>query len=149
MYPYYNNNFASFQQQRNKDLAAKIEKAIDGEYAAIHCYKQLETLAPTQRERQIINEIRRDEIKHYNTFSYIYAELTGQKHSAVITEACPQNYRSGVDFAFLDEQKTVDFYLEIAESTNNDFIKESFRTAAMDEQNHAVWFLYFIISSKK
>jgi len=146
MYPYYN-NYTSLQQ-RNKEIAAKIAKAIDGEYAAIHCYKQLETLAPTQRERQIINEIRKDEIKHYNTFSYIYTELTGQKHSAVITEACPENYRAGVDFAFLDEQETVDFYLEIADSTNNEFIKES-RRAAMDEQNHAVWFLYFILSPKR
>ncbi|MCM3215155.1 ferritin family protein [Niallia taxi] len=138
------NHYYDLYQQRAKELAAQIEKAIDGEFAAIHCYKKLETLAPTKRERQIISEIRKDEINHYNVFSSIYTQLTGQKHSAVITETCPNNYHSGIDFAFHDEQETVDFYLTIADSTSNDFIKESFKRAAMDEQNHAVWFLYFL-----
>ncbi|MGG4468811.1 ferritin-like domain-containing protein [Paenibacillus alvei] len=146
MHLYY--DYASFQQ-RSKELAAKIAKAIDEDYAAIHCYKQLESLAPTKRERKIINEIRRDEINHYNMFSYIYTELTGQKHSAAISEACPQNYHAGVNSAFVDEQEAVDFYLEISDSTNNNFIKESFKRAAMDEQNHAVWFLYFLTALSK
>lgn len=34
--------------------------------------------------------------------------------------------------------------LDIADETNNQFIKEVFRRSAADEQNHAVWFLYYL-----
>jgi rubrerythrin len=37
----------------------------------------------------------------------------------------------------------VDFYLEITDYTTSSYIKEVFRRAAADEQNHAVWFLYY------
>ncbi|WP_141225095.1 ferritin family protein [Paenibacillus sp. yr247] len=36
-------------------------------------------------------------------------------------------------------KETVGFYLDIAEKTNNQQIKEYFRRASADEQNHAVW----------
>ncbi|GAA3314104.1 hypothetical protein GCM10020331_005840 [Ectobacillus funiculus] len=41
-------------------------------------------------------------------------------------------------------KKTVDFfYLDIADKAQDSYIKKQFRRAATDEQNHAVWFLYF------
>ncbi|WP_400248040.1 ferritin-like domain-containing protein [Niallia sp. JL1B1071] len=129
---------------RQTDILSQISKAINGEYSAIACYQKLKNLAPTKKENTVINEIRNDEIRHFNTFSNLYTQLTGKKHIPIISENCPDDYRKGIDFAFNDEQETVDMYLDIAYQTDNVKIKEEFLRAAHDEQNHAVWFLYFM-----
>ncbi|WP_312093838.1 ferritin family protein [Niallia sp.] len=129
---------------RQNEVLFQISKAIDGEYAAIACYQKLKNLAPTKKEKAIITEIRKDEIRHYNTFSKLYTQISGKKHTPTIKEKCPEDYRKGIDFAFNDEQETVDLYLDIAYHTDNAEIKELFLRAAHDEQNHAVWFLYFM-----
>lgn len=128
----------------NGALLADIAKAIDGEYSAIVCYEQLAGLAPTKKDTSRILEIRNDEIRHYRTFSQLYASLSGRQHAPQITEPCPKEYRAGLDFAFKDEQETVDFYLDIADRAGQPYVKEAFKRAAADEQNHAVWFLYLL-----
>ncbi|MGP7817656.1 ferritin family protein [Niallia sp. 01092] len=138
-YPYYDNN-----QRKTNELALNIAKAIDGEYSAIACYKEIENLAKNKTDKKIIHEIRNDEKKHFQTFSQLYTQLTGQQHTPKITEPCPKMYKEALDFAFHDEQEAVDFYLDIAYQSNNPLIKEAFTRAAMDEQNHAVWFLYLL-----
>ena len=129
---------------REHEILSQMMKAINGEYAAIACYQKLKNLAPTKNEKTIINEIRKDEIRHFNTFSNLYTQLTGKKHTPIITEKCPSDYKKGIDYAFNDEQETVDLYLDIAYHTDNKKVKEEFLRAAHDEQNHAVWFLYFM-----
>lgn len=124
-------------------LTQDILKAINGQYSAIACYTKLAKIAPTEEERKKIHEIRKDEINHYQVFCQIYAALTGIKPIPQITETCPSSYVDGIQFAFKDEQNTVDFYLDIAEKAQDPYIKEKFKRAAADEQNHAVWFLYY------
>ncbi|CAM3398942.1 ferritin-like domain-containing protein [Marinicrinis lubricantis] len=126
------------------ELIHDLAKAIDGQYSAILCYGQLARLAPTEAIREQILEIRSDEIRHFQAFMRIYICLTGHSIRPQVTEPCPDTYDAGLHFAFRDEQKTVDFYLEIAEKTHDPYIKSIFRRAAADEQNHAVWFLYFL-----
>jgi rubrerythrin len=125
-------------------LLSDITQAINGEYSAIACYEQLAKLAPNMDERNRILEIRNDEMKHYQTFSQIYIALTGRQPTPHIVEQCPSEYIAGLHFAFEDEQKTVDFYHEISDKANDPYVKEQFKRAAADEQNHAVWFLYFM-----
>lgn len=129
-------------------LLADIEKAIHGEYTAIKCYEQLAYQAPTTAIREQIIEIRNDEIRHYQQFQRIYTYLTGRTIAPTQVEQCPNTYLEGIDFAFHDEQETVDFYMEIARKSQDPFIKESFAQAASDEQHHAVWFLYFLQQQK-
>lgn len=129
-------------------LIAEIAKAINGEYSAIICYEQLSKLAPNETARNQILEVRNDEINHYQTFSQIYVSLTGRQHTPQMTEQCESIYEAGLQASFKDEQKTTDFYLDISEKTNDPFIKEKFRRASADEQNHAVWFLYFLTADK-
>ena len=129
---------------RQNDIIPLIEKSIDGEFSAIACYQQLINMAPTREQKEIITEIRKDEMRHLNTFSKIYSQLTGQKYNPKITEECPNKFKAGLNFAFHDEQKTVDHYLEISSKTDNEYIREQYKRAASDEQNHAVWFLYFL-----
>ncbi|WLV25903.1 ferritin-like domain-containing protein [Aciduricibacillus chroicocephali] len=126
------------------NLITDITKALHGEYSAIYCYGILANQAPSSEIKEKILEIRNDEIRHYHTFSQIYLSLTGNQLKPQITESCPDNYKSGVLAAFKDEQKTVDFYHEIARKYEVDVVRKAFMEASADEQNHAVWFLYFM-----
>ena len=141
-YDYYN-----LTRQTNK-LVADIEKAINGEYSAIKCYAQLAKLAPNEEVRTRILEIRQDEMNHFQTFAKIYTDLTGRQPKPKVIEECPNQYKDGLEFALKDEQEAVDFYLKIADEATNQNIKEAFRRAAADEQNHAVWFLYYFVKEK-
>ncbi|OLN21290.1 rubrerythrin family protein [Domibacillus antri] len=136
--------YYAVQPSSSAELITDISKAINGEYSAIYCYEQLANQAPNTAIKNQILEIRQDEIRHFKMFSYLYSSLTAKQPSPQITEQCPANFKSGILAAFKDEQETVDFYNEIAGKTNHLFIKEQFRRASADEQNHAVWFLYFL-----
>ncbi|MCM2534066.1 ferritin-like domain-containing protein [Neobacillus pocheonensis] len=146
MYPY--TNYHDALNRPSNNLKSDVEKAINGEYSAIHCYGKLANLAPSGDERKRILEIRKDEIRHFQLFEQIYTSLTGSQPQPKIIEECPDVYFDGVEFALQDEQKTVDFYMEIADDATNQHIKEVFRRAAADEQNHAVWFLYFFTKAR-
>jgi rubrerythrin len=125
-----------------------IEKAMNGQYSAIQCYAKLADLAPTKKEKAKILEIRSDEVKHFQRFTQLYVNLTGKQPSLKKGEECPNTYMEGLKYALEDEQNTVDFYLDMMEESIYPHIKEVFRRAAADEQNHAVWFLYFFVMNK-
>lgn len=129
---------------RRKDrIVRDVAKAINGQYEAIHYYAKLIELAPTKEEKEQIREIRRDEKKHYHTFVKIYRHLTGREPQCPPPPSLPTSYKEGVLAAFKDEQKTVDFYLDVADRIKDPCIQQQFIRAAQDEQNHAVWFLYY------
>lgn len=146
MYPYTNYYDALYRQ--NNKMISNLEKAINGEYSAINCYAKLANLAKDEKEKQQILEIRLDEQKHFQQFSQIYTSLTGRQPQPKISEECPSVYLNGLEFALQDEQETVDFYLDIADGSTDPTIREAFRRAAADEQNHAVWFLYYYSKNK-
>jgi len=142
--PNYNNFYRAIADNQ---LLNDIQKAINAEYSAISCYGKLAKLASTKDEENKILEIQKDEKRHLEEFSRIYTTLTGRQPSYQIIEECPDNYRTGIEFAFKDEQEAVDLYLDISDKAQDLTIKDRFRRAASDEQNHAVWFLFFRHSS--
>ncbi len=81
-------------------------------------------------------------------FEHIYFSLTGKRPQPKMSEQCPDDFKRGLEIALQDEQQTVDFYLEITDYITIPFIKETFRRAAADEQNHAVWFYYYFLKEK-
>lgn len=125
-------------------LAEDLIKSINGEYSAVLCYEQLAKLAPTEQSKKRILEIREDEQKHLQFFSNAYTHLTGRTHQPVQSETCPKEYKAGLDASFKDEQETVDFYLSLSDRAQDPYLKNQLRRIAMDEQNHAVWFLYLM-----
>ncbi|MEC0369556.1 ferritin-like domain-containing protein [Paenibacillus chibensis] len=135
-----------FRPATNPDaaLAEDLIKSIDGEYSAVICYEQLAKLAPTEQAKKRILEIREDEQKHLQFFMNVYTHLTGQTHQPVQTETCPKEYKAGLESSFMDEQATVDFYLSLSDRAQDPYLKSQLRRIAMDEQNHAVWFLYLM-----
>lgn len=138
-----------YRIQNDIQLINDIQKAINAEFSAVACYEKLANKAPTKDEEKKILEILKDEKRHLEEFSKIYTNLTGRKPSYQIIEKCPEKYRAGIEFAFKDEQKAVDFYLDIADKATESIVKERFRRAAADEQNHAVWFLFFYSKNQK
>ncbi|MGE7546088.1 ferritin family protein [Sporosarcina newyorkensis] len=126
------------------DILNDILKAINSEYTTISCYELLANQAPDSEIKDRILEIRNDEIRHYETFWYLYISLTGQEPIPQIIKQCPSDFKDGVAAAFIDEQETVDFYHDVARKTDNQAVKNAFTQASADEQNHAVWFLYFL-----
>lgn len=142
MYPYYNH------YRQNEKLINDLTSAINGEYTATQCYARLAQMAPTAVQRDRINEILSDEKKHLQQFSQIYTSLTGRQPQPKMTEECASNYLAGLEASLNDEQKTVDFYHQIADEATDQAVMRTFRRAAFDEQNHAVWFLYFLVKEK-
>ncbi|KAA6453400.1 ferritin-like domain-containing protein [Bacillus swezeyi] len=134
----------AFYVRQNNKLTKDIEKAINGEHSAIVCYQKLAQMAEDPFAKKQILEIRQDKIRHFNTFLRFYMSLAGRKPDIKITDPCPDQYRAGLEFALKDEQETVDFYLDIADDAKDKSIQQAFKRAAADEQNHAVWFLYFL-----
>ena len=129
------------RQETNSRFLHDLTKAINGEYSAITCYEQLAALAPNEAAKRRIQEIRNDEMKHYQIFTQLYMTMTGRQPTPQLTEPCPTDYKAGLLAALQDEQETVDFYLEISDYVQPAHVKETFRRIAADEQNHAVWFL--------
>ncbi|WP_018664130.1 ferritin-like domain-containing protein [Heyndrickxia acidiproducens] len=144
MYNYHYNPTDFRNAQPDTGFIANLTKAINGEYSAVTCYEQIARKAPTAEFRNIIMEIRDDELRHFHTFSRLYTSMTGTHPQPKITEPCPQTYRGGLEFGVKDEQNTVDFYRDIAESVQDPTIKNAFDLASRDEQHHAVWFLYLL-----
>ena len=131
-------------QAYDQEFLNDLTKAINGEYNAIHFYEQLAELAPNDATKKRILEIRKDEMMHFQMFCSIYCYLTGQPYHPKLTEKPPNDFNSGVKSAFFDEQNTVEFYHQVARNTSIPYISHVFRTNAADEQNHAVWFLFYI-----
>lgn len=147
---YYDPHYNDFYRTApDTQLINDIQKAINAEYSAVSCYEKLAKMAPTQDEKSKILEIQKDEKRHLAEFSKIFTNLTGRQPSYQIIEECPDNYMSGIEFAFKDEQEAVDSYLDISDKAQDLTIKDRFRRAASDEQNHAVWFLYFFSKNHK
>ncbi|UCZ53433.1 ferritin-like domain-containing protein [Bacillus shivajii] len=145
MYPnhyYYYNPY--YRGENQSALAKDMMKAINDEYSAIAFYRKLADMAHTDEARRQILEIRKNHVRHFDEFNRIYKNLTGRKPTPEVKEECPNTYRDGILAGFKNEQKTVNFYLDIADRTQDASIKEIFRRAAADEQNHAVWFLFFL-----
>ena len=118
--------------------------AINGEFAAIQYYEHLANLAPNEAIKKRILEIRADEEGHFKKFVHLYVCLMGHYPSPQITAPMPSDFKSGVLHSFIDEQKTNEFYRHIATSCPEPFVHKLFFEIAADEQNHAVWFLYFL-----
>ncbi|TCT23306.1 rubrerythrin [Melghiribacillus thermohalophilus] len=146
--PYPNDQLHLYRSEKH-NLIENIRKAINGEFSAVICYEKLLMMAPSENERNQIAEIRQDEQNHLNAFRNIYRTITDREPEPKMTEKCPDTYVEGLEAAFKDEQETVDVYLDIADQADDVLIKETFKRAAADEQNHAVWFLRYLMTTGK
>lgn len=129
----------------HRNIVNDLMKTLNGEFQAICFYEYLANCAPNEVIRDRILEIRKDEMRHYAGFAYIYTCLTGMHPTPQLSdEPYPKTFQEGVHAAFIDEQQAVEFYHQVARETQDCFISNAYMQASFDEQNHAVWFLYFM-----
>ncbi|MFB7139004.1 ferritin-like domain-containing protein [Gottfriedia sp. NPDC056225] len=149
MYSYQNpNSYYDYYRQLNAELERDIEKAINLKYNAINCLAQLGQQAPNDATKVVINEIREDDVRHYEAFQQVYRILTGRTIEAKITQVCGKTFKQGIEALFIGEQYDSRFYLKIADSTTNQTVKNVFNRAAIEDGIHGNWFLYFMIKTK-
>jgi rubrerythrin len=91
---------------------ALIEDAVKGETEDRLFYQYMISMAPTPQEKNIIADIRDDEMKHYQLFREIYSELTGTPIPSVqdMTFDRPATYCAGLKEAMMGEQNAVTKY---------------------------------------
>lgn len=144
----YSDYYYHFSRQQNHNLISSIARAINGEFYAIQCYNKLLKMVPTEKEKEVITEIIKDENAHLDKFTQIYFNLTGRQPDITKNNDCPKRLKDILEFSFEDEQETADLYLDIADDSDDPTIKKVFTRASADEQNHAVWFLYFLTKTR-
>ncbi len=87
------------------------------------CYAKLANLAPNIRRNEIkFLEIRNDEIKAFPSFCtkiYTNWRLVSSRNHKLRKINNPNTYLRGLEFAIQDEQRTVEFYLEISDETSD------------------------------
>lgn len=126
-------------------LINDVTKAIIGEAHAYEYYEKLADLAPNEEYKKIIYKIRDDEAKHFNWFSEILQRLGGQQPEIPQGEL-PKNFKEGLKYAIRDELEAVAFYRDIAYTYRDPFIRMPFWHASHDEQRHASWLQYMLIT---
>ena len=142
---YQNDYYYDIYRQQPSQLAIDIERAIHLKYNAINCYAELSQMAPNNLVKANIIGIRQDDIKHYEAFRQIYCILTGINLEVKPTQKCAKTWEEGVEAAFLNEQLESSFYLKLADQATNQDVKNIFYRAAMEDQIHSNWFLYYMI----
>jgi rubrerythrin len=92
-----------------------IQKAVAGESEDRAFYSYLIDNAPDEEEKQIITEIRDNEISHYSLFQQIYYEITGEMVPKQNQEEFtpPATYCEGLKRSLLGEQNAVKNYRQI------------------------------------
>lgn len=121
-----------------------IQEALTGETEDRMFYQYLIENAPSAEDKEIIEEIRDDEIRHFGLFRQIYYELTGQTLTPpqnVIFEK-PSSYCDGVQRALIGEQNAVRKYRRILYALQ-DRVQINILTGIItDEIRHGILYNY-------
>ncbi|MGE5631541.1 MAG: ferritin family protein [Caulobacteraceae bacterium] len=116
----------------------QLLQAMKGEAGARKHYQRLMSLAPDDREADIIERFFEDEGKHFSKFRMLYEIITGNEpETPKVSKSEFDNYLEGVDQAILDELEAYEFYRDIYLSTKNPMVRDIFFEALTDENEHA------------
>lgn len=113
--------------------------ALSGETEDKMFYEYLISVAPNQKEKDIIASIRDDELKHYAMFKKIYRDLTGQEPVPPTGEPFvkPKSYIDGIERALFGELAAVEKYRRIYFALTDMTHKNMLFEIITDELRHA------------
>ncbi len=117
-----------------------IYDAIIGEATAAEFYSRLLNQAPDDLHREFIKHAMEDELDHLERFSKLYCYYTGHMPMYVITPVKFPNYKAGILMALKDELEAGEFYRDVQMSTTDQYIKDTFYYAMVDELEHSTMF---------
>lgn len=130
-----------------KDIVINaLAEAIYTEKEAIALLNQLTVLAPTHKEHNQLTVMRQEENRHLHQFTTAYYELISHYPEVNDKGDCSILYRQGIQQLIEAKQNNVSFYLDVGDWLNKQdpILAQVFKRAAADEQQHAIWLVYFL-----
>lgn len=126
-----------------------IKQAIPDEKEDEMFYNCLISMAPAEDEKNIIESIRNDEIKHNKMFREIYKFFTGQDFPEVtdVEVKKPKSYVSGLKQALFGELGAVEKYRNIRAGIPNRYYRDMVFEILTDEMKHADKYNYLLSKS--
>jgi rubrerythrin len=134
------------------ELLRLLEQAVAGEAEDRKFYKELIDLAPTTTDKEIIAEIRDDELSHFKQFRLIYHELTGKEISQpaeVTADEQPQSYMAQLRKALFGEIGAVKKYRVIRSLLSTRAHRDILFNIITDELTHMGKYNYLITINKR
>lgn len=137
----YNNN-----QEKLKEALSLIKSSVSGEKEDEMFYDYLISVAPTDKQKDIIVAIRDDERKHNKMFRNIYKDITGkdvviEKEEKFVE---PKSYIAGVEKALFGELSAVEKYRKIMADLPYTMYRDMLFEIITDEIKHAVKYNYIL-----
>ena len=122
------------------------KNAVEGEREDELFYNYLISVAPTQKEKDIIASIRDDEMKHNKMFREIYKYYTGQDISIIqnVKFEKPKSYEEGLENALFGELSAVERYRNIRAGLPDEYYRDMVYEIITDEQKHADKYNYLL-----
>ena len=98
-----------------------VRQATEGEAEDRAFYEYLISIAPSQEDRDIIEGIRNDEMKHFKLFRQLYFDITGERLPSAQPAPFeqPASYCEGLKKALLGEQGAVVKYRRVLFAMRN------------------------------
>lgn len=101
-------------EREHEQTLAALGKALQVQKRAVRSYEIIANAAPTQRERELLLSIRREERRHYYLLEGIYEEVSGQAWQAGrLALSLPRRYQDMLKTALCDKLASIDFYEEL------------------------------------
>ena len=137
----YNNN-----QEKLKEALSLIKSSVSGEKEDEMFYDYLISVAPTDKQKDIIIAIRDDERKHNKMFRNIYKDITGKdvviENEEKFVE--PKSYIAGVEKALFGELSAVEKYRKIMADLPYTMYRDMLFEIITDEIKHAIKYNYIL-----
>lgn len=117
-----------------------VYDSIVDEATAAEFYGRLLKEAPNDLHREFIHHAMEDELDHLGKFSRLYCYLTGHMPQYTINPTIYPNYKEGILIALKGELEAAEFYKDVQLSTTDQFVRDTFYYAMVDELEHATQF---------
>jgi rubrerythrin len=129
-----------------QEALALAKNAVQGEREDELFYDYLISVAPTKEEKDIITDIRNDEIKHNKMFREIYAFFTGEElpKSTRNDFKEPKSYIEGIKKAFFGELSAMERYRIIRAGLPSEYYRDMVFEILTDEMKHADKYNYIL-----
>lgn len=137
---YYTDNRFRNQQENHQQVCEAILGAIKREASAIELYRLLANKAPNQQHRNDILHALEGKKAHLSQFTNLYISLTGTQPVYQIDQVPFQDYRDGLQKAYITEVEGYKEYQKCCLLTQHPQIQNVFLWALNGEQENAVRF---------
>ncbi|WNC16168.1 ferritin-like domain-containing protein [Brevibacillus brevis] len=136
--------------QRMQLVLRLILEAISDERHDELFYDYLLSVAPTEKEQQVITGIRDDERKHRRLFRQMYTQLTGQRPPMTGEGEAfqkPASYLDGIEQALMGELKAFEKYRVIYKYIPTQY-RDTIFEIMTDEMKHASYYNWLYAKNK-